>query len=99
MERNLLIPMDFPAIYRICVIGKLESSWSERLWGITSTPIEETGKPQQTMLVGKVVDQAALIGIFNALYNTGHTVVSVERLLPDSDTTDGKRTATKASGA
>ncbi len=29
----------------------------------------------------------ALVGLFNALYNSGHTVVSVERLLPDADPT------------
>ena len=32
----------------------------------------------------EVVDQAALIGVINALYNMGHTVVLVERLHPDT---------------
>jgi hypothetical protein len=77
--------MDMPATYRICVTGYLESELAERLWGMTSSPDEKIGEPEQTALVGEVADQAALVGIINALYNSGHTVVSVERLLPDTD--------------
>jgi hypothetical protein len=85
MERFPQFPMDMPATYRICVTGCLESELAERLWGMASSPVEKTGEPEQTVLVGEVADQAALVGIFNALYNSGHTVVSVERLLPDAD--------------
>ena len=52
---------------------------------MTSSPVEKIGEPEQTVLVGEVADQAALVGIINALYNSGHTVVSVERVLPDTD--------------
>ncbi|MEJ2753361.1 MAG: hypothetical protein P8169_11905 [Chloroflexota bacterium] len=85
MEQFPLDPMDTPATYRICFIGGLESSWAERLWGMTSAPIEEAGDPEQTMLVGEVPDQTVLVGIINALYNLGHTVVSVERMHPDAN--------------
>lgn len=85
MEQNRLVPMDMPSTYRICVTGCLESELAERLWGMISSPVEKIGEPQQTALVGEVADQAALVGIINALYNSGHTVVSVERLLPDAD--------------
>ena len=85
MEPLPLAPMDMPATYRICVLGGLENDYAERHWGMTSTPVEQTDKPQQTVLVGEVIDQAALVGIINALYNGGHAVVSVERLLPDAD--------------
>ena len=37
------------------------------------------------MLVGEVADQAALVGVINALYNMGYTVVSVERIVADED--------------
>ena len=84
MDRFPLFPMDMPATYRICVTGCLESDLAERLWGMTSSPVEKIGEPEQTVLVGEVTDQAALIGIFNALYNKGHTVVLVERLHPDT---------------
>lgn len=85
MEQLPLVPMDAPATYRICVIGGLESSWAERIWGMKSSRVGESSAPEQTMLLGEVADQAALVGIINALYNSGHTVVSVERLLPEID--------------
>jgi hypothetical protein len=77
--------MDIPATYRICVTGCLESELAERLWGMVSSPVEKTAETEQTVLVGEVADQAVLVGIINALYNSGHTVMSVERLLPDAD--------------
>jgi len=86
MEPLPLVPIDIPATYRICVTGELESSWAKRLWGMKSNPVAKPGEPQKTILVGVVADQAALVGIINALYNTGHTVVSVERMPPDADT-------------
>ena len=85
MEPKRLFPMDMPANYRICVTGCLESELAERLWGMVSSPVEKTAETEQTVLVGEVADQAVLVGIINALYNSGHTVVSVERLLPDAD--------------
>ena len=72
--------MDMSANYRICVIGVLESSMAERFWGMMSAPVEQTDELQQTALVGEVADQTALVGIINALYNGGHTIVSVERI-------------------
>ena len=85
MDHFLHIPMDQPATYRICVTGSLERDLAERFWGMTASPDERTGEPDQTVLVGEIADQAALVGIINALYNSGHTVVSVERLPPDED--------------
>ena len=85
MEQNRLVPLDTPATYRICIAGVLESGVAERYWGMKSTSVEQIDQPGQTVLVGKVADQAALVGIINALYNFGHTVVSVERLPLDAD--------------
>jgi hypothetical protein len=85
MEQFPHVPMDMPATYRICVTGRLENDLAERLWGMTASSVERAGESEETDLVGEVADQAALIGIFNALYNSGHTVVSVERLIPDED--------------
>ena len=79
------IPLDLPAHYRVVVTGVLDSSWVERHWGMTSSPVELRGETEQTVLVGEVADQAALMGVFNALYNMGHTVVSVERIHTDSE--------------
>ena len=87
MEQIPPFPMDMPATYLIFVTGGLESSWVERLWGMTATPVERNDESEQTLLVGDVADQAALVGIINALYNSGHAVVSVERMPPDADIT------------
>ena len=85
MEQNRPVPMDMPATYRICITGYLECELAERLWGMVSSPVEKIAETEQTVFVGEVADQAVLVGIINALYNSGHTVVSVERLLPDAD--------------
>ena len=74
-----------PATYRICVLGGVDSAYAERFWGMEPSLVELTGEPEQTALVGVVADQAALVGIINALYNAGHTVVSVERLPDETD--------------
>ena len=85
LEQFPLFPIDMPAAYRICVTGSLEDDYAQRYWGMTSTPIQQEGEPEQTMLVGVVADQSALVGIINTLYNMGYTVVSVERMLSDVD--------------
>ena len=85
MEQKRLVPMDMPAMYRICITGSLESELAERLWGMSSIPIGKTAESEQTALVGEVADQAALVGIINALYNSGHSVVSIERQIHDTD--------------
>ena len=77
-------PFDLPAHYRITVTGILDNSWVERHWGLASSLVELRDAPDQTVLVGEVTDQAALAGILAALYNMQHTVVSVERLDPDT---------------
>lgn len=85
MEQSLPFPMDLPAIYRICVVGDMDKEYAERYWGMKLSFVEETSEPEQIALVGEVADQAALVGIINALYNAGHTVLSVERIHPDAD--------------
>jgi hypothetical protein len=85
MKQFPLFPMDLPATYRICVVGGVDSAYAERYWGMKPSIIEPTGEPAQTTLVGEVTDQAALVGIINALYNAGHTVLSVERIHSDVD--------------
>ena len=83
--KSPLLPLDMRATYRICIIGELESSFANSYWGMTSSAVEEAGELEQTMLVGEVADQAALVGIINALYNKGYTIVSVERIVLDED--------------
>ena len=85
LEQLSPYPMDKPAAYRICVTGCLEDDYAQRYWGMTARSFQQEGKPEQTVLVGKVADQAALVGIMNALYNMGYAVLTVERINPQTD--------------
>ncbi len=66
--------MEGPAIYQICVEGTLAPEWSKRLAGMRITPADEG----RTMLVGRLNDQAALLGVLTALYELHLPVYSVE---------------------
>ncbi len=64
-----------PARYCIRVEGQIGSEWSEWFGGMTITSDE----PNETMLFGPVVDQAALYGILNKIQALGLTLLSVLR--------------------
>jgi len=70
--------MEYPAIYRIRVMGQLDSSWSERLGGMTVTTTGGRDTDEITMLEGQLWDQAALAGILNTLYDMQLPLISVE---------------------
>jgi len=66
------------AKYRITIQGYLDSSWSEDFGGMAiSNQVSDDGYPQ-TILTGKLVDQAALYGVLDGLYGLGFPLVSVE---------------------
>jgi len=69
-----------PALYRIYIMGYLDTSWSEYCGGMT---IEHGSDPKFgtiTSLTGRVIDQSALIGVLNSLYDIGCPIISVEYL-------------------
>jgi hypothetical protein len=67
-----------PATYRITVEGRLEPRWSERLGGMQISATERGESGAFTILEGEVKDQAALLGVLNALCNLHLPLVSVE---------------------
>ncbi|MGB5203340.1 hypothetical protein [Eudoraea sp.] len=68
-----------PAIYQIRVLGKVPSSWSERLSGMDlSYRNKKSGV--ETTLIGKMSDQAQLSGLLISLYELHMSVLSVEKL-------------------
>jgi hypothetical protein len=71
--------LDTPATYRISVQGYLDESWSDRLGGVTITPSKADEAPVTT-LSGRLLDQAALFGVLNALYDLHLPLLSVEYL-------------------
>ena len=62
-------------VYRIRVKGQLDPSWSDWLGGINILPQGD----DSTLLVGPIVDQAALQGILNKLYGMNLILLFLER--------------------
>jgi hypothetical protein len=73
---------DEAATYRITVLGYLDPGWSDRLGAMTITPMTDPGSRTVTTLLGRLLDQAALAGVLNTLYDLGLTLLFVERF-PD----------------
>jgi hypothetical protein len=77
--------VNYPATYRIRFSGRLDTSWSDSLEGMTVTTTGGKGTPETTALEGRVLDQAALTGIINTLSDLRMPLLSVECL----DCSDG----------
>lgn len=74
------LEFDAPAAYRIRVQGHIDDSWSDRLGGMTVTRAYTGNKEPMTILIGGLLDQSALSGVLNAIYNQHLSVFSVELL-------------------
>ena len=72
--------MKEPAIYRIRVQGRLDAKWSERLEGMNITEVRHSEKDDESILVGRLADQAALSGVLNTFYEQHLPVLSVDCL-------------------
>ena len=70
--------MQGPAIYRIRVRGGLDTSWSDRVGGMQVTEISGSDGQTETILVGRLPDQAAFAGILKTLYELHLPVVNAE---------------------
>jgi hypothetical protein len=81
---SAVLTMDVPAIYRIRVQGRLDARLTDRLGGMQITEIRVAGKGPETILVGRLVDQASLTGILNSLYELHMPVLSAECVDADS---------------
>ena len=83
MRRNSMTkPRKFhtPAHYRIKLKGHLDHKWSEWFEGMD---ISMGGG--ETILSGKVADQAALHGLFIRIRDMNLTLLSVEQTGPDQE--------------
>ena len=65
--------------YRIRVAGVLGDEWSERAHGMTVTVVRSKPEGRFTELVGELPDEAALMGVLDALYDHGARLLGVER--------------------
>jgi hypothetical protein len=78
---------DSPASYVIRVAGGLDPDRSDYLQGlrITTAPGDPAGGGTVTELRGVLRDQAALLGVLNALYNLRLPLLTVARLPAPAD--------------
>ena len=74
------LKLETPATYRIRIQGQIESSWADRLGGMAITCDTCIDKPPVATLVGYLIDQAALSGVLNSLYDLQLPLLSVENL-------------------
>ncbi|MCB9097934.1 MAG: hypothetical protein H6632_00225 [Anaerolineales bacterium] len=74
------INLDDPAQYRICAQGRFSPDWLDMLSGEWAIADDSTSQPGATILVGQVVDQAALLGVLEQLYSLGLPLLSVEHV-------------------
>ncbi len=75
-KREWQTAVSHPMIYRIRIKGHLESQWTDWFDGLTIT-LEEDG---DTLLVGPVIDQAALHGLLKKVRDLGMPLVSVVQI-------------------
>ena len=67
-----------PATYRICILGMLDKNWSAYCAGMKIEHDIVLNQYPVTILTGVLVDQAALIGVINTLYDSSCPLLSVE---------------------
>ena len=60
-----LLTMHGPAVYRIHVRGRVDPRQSDRLAGMQLTEINGSNGTPETILVGRLLDQAALSGLLD----------------------------------
>lgn len=66
---------DQKAMYEIRIIGRLDQTWSEWFDGFSIT-----FQGAETIMVGEVIDQAALFGVLTKLNDLGLPLMSVLRV-------------------
>ena len=76
MNKEPILHADQPAWYRIRLQGALDSKWSALLQEMGSVTQDDA----TTVLLGELLDQAALLGVLNLVYNLGFPILSVEYL-------------------
>ena len=79
-EHRVQLQRDTPANYRIRLQGNLDQSWSVYLEEMTITVAKTAAGAPVTVLTGRLVDQAALVGVLNNVYDLGFSLLSVECL-------------------
>ena len=75
-----LLTMKGPATYRIIVQGTIDPSWASSLAGMSISERQSGKGGTESILVGRLPDQAALSGVLNNLYDLHLPVLSADCL-------------------
>ncbi len=75
---NKRLRPEVPVTYRIFVQGILDKRWSDRMGGGNISTTHPTSEAPVTTLWGRLLDQAALYGVLNTLYDLRLPLLSVE---------------------
>jgi hypothetical protein len=67
-----------PATYRIGILGTLDKKWSDYCRGMTIEHDIVLNQYPMSTLTGQLLDQSALIGVLNSLYDMGCPILLVE---------------------
>ena len=71
------LKLETSALYEIRVQGSIDARWVDRLGGAEIRAERGPDGGQITVLTGQSVDQAALAGTLNLLYDLGFPLLSV----------------------
>lgn len=86
IQKNVDYPtMSGPAIYRIRVRGRLDADLSARLEGMRIENLARGDGKIESVLEGRILDQAALSGVLNKLYELHLPVMAVDCLGASND--------------
>ena len=78
--RGEVMTMAGAATYQIIVQGAIDPSWTSRLAGMNISERQSDDGEVNTILVGRLADQAALSSVLNTLYELHLPVVSADCL-------------------
>lgn len=79
-SRDDRLTMGGAATYQIIVRGTIDPSWASRLAGMNISERRSDDGEVETLLVGRLADQAALSSVLNSLYELHLPVVSADCL-------------------
>ena len=74
------LTLGMPATYRINIQGSIDKRWAGRLGDMLITTRDSRSDASVTILVGRVRDQAELVGVLNSLYELRLPLLSLELL-------------------
>ena len=77
--------IDEPSSYCIAVQGHLDAAHVDWLEGLRVDLTHDANQQPVTLLIGELLDQAALIGVLRSLYNLHFPVVYIQWLNWNSD--------------